>query len=94
LANKREPRRELNYDEMLDIIRDKYLSTPWLRSHRHDIAFIITLRREHEKNLRFEESDRAYKERIKVYYYATQFGWDEAIKRAKADEITRIWKLT
>ncbi len=83
-------KREPNYDEMLQIIKDKYLSIPWLKSHRHDIAFILTLRKEYEKGFNFEDSDRAYKDRVKVYYYATQFGWDEAIKRSKADEISRM----
>jgi hypothetical protein len=83
-------RKEPNYEEMVQIIREKYLTVPWLRSHRHDIAFLLSLKREYDKGFNYEETDAAYKERVKVYYYATQFGWDEAIKRNKADEITRM----
>jgi hypothetical protein len=89
-GNSNSVRREPNYEEMVQIIKEKYLLVPWLRSHRHDISFLLSLKREFDKGFNFQETDLAYKERIKVYYYATQFGWDEAIKRNKADEISRM----
>ena len=62
-----------------------------VRSHRHDIEFVLAMYHEYKAgSFKQATSNKLLEQRLKIYFYAIQFGWDEAIKRAKAVELKEL----